>query len=256
MNNLNNEKAPRKSLIDRIKEKSAAKAAHKKEVKEQHDRIVSSLSEAEYRDFKLEKMRYFENSLSHKLGYAGILFSVIAMFFALNTVSPVYFLNGFGTVLAILMNIFILLTGFLTVEKVKNYSIGYSQYMIGLGAICVLRIFWYPLNTIIVYNKLWSDIKNSGETWGNIVNKYNGSLGASIISGTPKRADGTVVLPADQASDIQSITTSGYFSSDCNLRGAVMIVCLVLAAACFIGGGIIGYLKSKKLKDYLESKKN
>ncbi len=216
--------------------------------------IAQSMSEVEYNNFKLEKMRYFDNKISHSLGYVAIVSSMIACFLALNTLSPKAFFNGAGVVLAILANIFILLTGFLTVEKVKNYSISYSKYMIGLGASSIARMFIYPLKTIIEYNKFVSDYK-AGMKWVDLQIKYKSILGASIIEGKP-----TYVVDSNDGV-ISNVTTSGFLTANCNVRAILMITFLAISAACFIAGGVIGYIKSKKLEKYLstlsaEEKKN
>ncbi len=267
MSNIENEnKASKKSFIDRFKEKIEAKKAHKAEVAEQHQRIISSMSEAEYAEMKLEKMRYFDNSISHKLGYAGILCSLIAMFIALNTMSPAYYMGGVGVVIAILMNIAILLTGFLTVEKVKAYSIGYSIYSIVLGGLCVLRIFWFPLSTVRLYNEFWGKIKDTsawdsttqGNKWEVIKGLYQNKLGSSIINGTPVDANGNAISVENLKNDtsiIDHIATEGYLTANGNIRFVIMTLFLAIAAACFISAGVIGYIKSVKLRNYLNSKK-
>lgn len=244
-NNINQEVSSKRELKRKLKE----------ERKAQHEAIIASMSEADYATMQLEKMRYFDNKTSHSLGYVGIVASLLAMFFGLNTMAPAYFLGGVGTILAILMNIFILLTGFLTVEKVKAYSIGYSKYMIGLGVVSVLRIFWYPLSTMTLYNNMISDIK-SGDyaTFTDVANKYNGKLGASILNGTPLDVNGNNC--SSNLADFDHIATAGFFSANGNIRGVVMIILLVISAAAFIAGGIIGYIKSTKLKKYLDSLNN
>lgn len=244
-NNINQEVSSKRELKKKLKEERLA----------QHQAIISSMSEAEYANMQLEKMRYFDNKTSHTLGYVGIGTSLLAMFFALNTMSPAYFLGGVGTVIAILMNIFILLTGFLTVEKVKAYSIGYSKYMIVLGGLSVLRIFWYPLSTMRLYNQMISQIKSGDyQTFGDVTKNFNDKLGASILNGTPLDANGNNC--ANDLSKFDHIATAGYFSANGNIRGIVMIILLVISAASFIAGGIIGYIKAKKLKDYLATLEN
>lgn len=244
-NNINQEVSSKRELKKKLKEERLA----------QHQAIISSMSEAEYANMQLEKMRYFDNKTSHTLGYVGIVTSLLAMFFALNTIDPAYFLGGVGTVIAILMNIFILLTGFLTVEKVKAYSIGYSKYMIVLGGLSVLRIFWYPLSTMRLYNQMISQIKSGDyQTYGEVTSNFNYKLGASIIAGTPLDANGNNCT--NDLSKFDHIATAGYFSANGNIRGIVMIILLAISAASFIAGGIIGYIKAKKLKDYLATLEN
>ncbi|MCR5786802.1 MAG: hypothetical protein K6G28_03805 [Acholeplasmatales bacterium] len=245
-----------------------SKKAQKEENKILRQQIISSMSEAEYKNFQLEKLRYFDNKTSHKLGYVGIICSLIACFLALNSVSPSAFLGGFGVVLAILLNIFILLTGFLTVEKVKAYSIGYSKYMIGLGVVCALRILWYPLTTLVQYGKFVSDAKAGSSTWADLMSRYNSTLGKSLLSGTPIDQNGNVIsnntilnnklVPVDERIILDHVNTTGYLTANYTIRGLLMILFLGVAAACFIIGGLIGLKKSIMLKKYLTSldKKN
>jgi hypothetical protein len=228
------------------------KKEQKLENKRLHEQIVSSMSEVEYEQFKLEKLRYFDNKFSHGLGYVGIICSLIACFIALNTLSPSAFLSGIGVVIAILMNIFILLTGFLTVEKVKAYSIGYSRYMIGLGVFCIVRMFWYPLTTLVQYGKMMADNKSGNFTWAQLLEKYGNVLGKSLLSGKPYDAAGNVI-PNDSTALIDHVSTTGYMTANYTVRGIVMIVFLGIAAFCFIYGGYVGLKKSKQLKKYLAS---
>jgi hypothetical protein len=268
MSNLDNENKPsKKSFVDRFKEKRALKAAHKAEVREQHERIISSMSEAEYAEMQDEKMRYFDNKLSHGLGYAGILSSLIAMFIALNTIDPKYYLGGAGVVIAILMNIWILLTGFLTVEKVKTYSKGYSFYMFGLGLFAIVRMFWYPFSTIRLYNQMMGQLRDTaawdtatyGPKYDYIIEQFKYKLGKSIINGTPVDAKGNKIDKsqlADSTTQLDHIATAGFLTANGNIRGIIMIFFLGVAAACFIVGGVTGYMKSVRLRKYLESHKN
>ena len=52
----------------------------------------------------------------------------------------------------------------------------------------------------------------------------------------------------------ESATSShGYFFANGTVRGVFIIIFLVASAALFIAGGVIGYIRSKKLTDYLAS---
>ena len=114
---------------------------------------LNKMSDLEFGKNKVEMMRYRENSLSYKLGMAGIGCSVLACFFCLNAFNP----KNVTTLLAIMLNIVVLLGGFLSVEKSKSYSMKGSIALIVFGGVCVARIFWIPLLLIIHYNAYKAD---------------------------------------------------------------------------------------------------
>ena len=127
----------------------------------------------------------------------------------------------------IILNVFILLFGFLCCEKAKTYQVRGSFYLIGLGVINFLRILWIPLQ-LITYGNLY---KNGDLAQQEAAKDF---LGKTIVN-----TDGQVNwLPAD-----------GTF------RGLMAIILLVLAGVFMIVGGIIGFLKAKKLSAYLDSLK-
>ena len=79
---------------------------------------LNKMSDLEFGKNQVEMMRYRDNSLSYKLGLGGLAFSVLAAFFCLNGFNP----TSFTTLIAIMLNIVILLGGFLGIEKTKSYS--------------------------------------------------------------------------------------------------------------------------------------
>lgn len=160
-----------------------------------------------------EMLRYKSNSLSYKLGMLAILMSIMAAFISLNSVAW-----NFVVIIKILMNIVILLFGFLSIEKVKSYSKEYSFVLIGMGAVCVLRIFWYPLLIMIDYGKYLQDSTNTG------------ILGPTVT--------GTYLQNS-------YLPMSGYF------RGIAAIIFLGLAAAAFIASGIVGLIKAKQYSEFM-----
>ncbi len=232
--------------LEALKQKKReAKGPSKKEIKEinakQKAAIIASMSEAEYENMQLQKMRYMTNAISYKLGYLGIACSLIAGFIALNSIAPGYFLHGFGVVIAILLNIIVLLAGFLSAEKVKTYSLGYSKFMIGLGAVCILRMFWYPRALISLYSQVLSRAKE-GITYDVIQSEFTDKLGNSML-GLVTDADGVAV----------GFKTTSYLTANGYTRGIIIIVFLAIAAAAFICSGVIGVKKSKQLHSYLET---
>ncbi len=108
----------------------------------ENNNSLDSVSDLENSKNKVEMMRYRPNSLSYMLGFLAILCSVMGAFVALNSMA----VNKPLVLVKILLNIAILLVGFLCCEKSKAYSMQGSIALIVLGAICALRIFWVPLN--------------------------------------------------------------------------------------------------------------
>ncbi|MBD5390461.1 hypothetical protein HDR67_00395 [bacterium] len=161
-----------------------------------------------------EMMRYRTNSLSYKLGMLAIVFSILAAFLVLNSLAW-----DFTVVIKILMNIVILLFGFLSIEKVKAYSKEYSMVLIGIGVVCGLRIFWGPLTLIVDYTRYLS----SGKT-------VTGKLGPTITGSYVRNA---------------YLWMDGYF------RGITSMVLLGCAAACFILAGVIGIAKAQKYAKFM-----
>lgn len=105
---------------------------------------LDSVSELENSKNKLEMMRYRANGLSYMLGLMAILVSVFAAFISMNSMS----VNRPVVLIKILLNVVILLGGFLAVEKTKAYSKYGSIALIVFGVICVGRMFWIPLHLI------------------------------------------------------------------------------------------------------------
>ena len=168
-------------------------------------------------DMQGEMMRYRTNSSSYKYGMLAIAFSVLAAFISLNSIKW----TTFDVIIKILGNIVILLFGFLSVEKVKAYNKSYSYVLMAFGAVCIGRIFWFPLMLITDYTAY---LANNLET---------GRLGATIVGDAMANS----YLPQ-----------SGY------VRAIIAIVFLVLSAFFFILSGIIAYIKSVRYQQYMQGK--
>ena len=184
--------------------------------------------EAEYDFDKREMMRYRTNGASYKLGLGGMAFSMLGAFICLNSMNP----NSFQVILIILLNVVILLGGFLAAEKVKAYAKGGAIAQLVFGGICALRIFYIPLIIFINYSRYMS-AREAGDTAAQDAAKEY--LGATIISKYEGRV-ANAYLPA-----------SGYF------RSVSAMIFFALAAACFIAAGLIGLKKSKTLESYMNS---
>ena len=183
-----------------------------------------------------EKLRYNNNSLSYKLGLGALVCSITALAVKENNKD---------------IHILILLIGFLCCEKVKTYKINYSYIMLGLGGVCAARIFWFPLKSIIYWNKFVSDLGGSASKcyksdYSASATKYANELGASVLGKFV--ADGS-----DATGEYGHISTAGFLVANGNVRGIVMIILLAAAATMFILSALICIKKSKDLNGYLES---
>lgn len=204
------------------------------------DAIKNSMTPEEYENFELEKMRYNTNKLSYNLGLGAVALSVAAMFISLNSLDPDMSGHGYLTVLKILMNIVILLFGFLSCEKVKVYDQKYSVNMYVFAGVCFARIFWYPLNIIRYWAGFKSLIAQNGGTldaYNVAVTEYADKLGSSMIG---KFVDG-------------SVKSTGYLTANGYVRGIVLIVLLGCAGAMFLVSGLVNARRSAKLNKYLDS---
>ena len=190
---------------------------------------LNQMSDLEHDKNQLEMMRYRENHLSYNIGIIGIFASLLACFISLNSTNPITAV----VVIKVLLNIIILLGGFLCIEKAKAYSKQGSIGLMVFGGICFARIFWIPLQLLTYFPK-YMDFVNKKTT----DNSYEKYLGKTVTSAYAATSGSYRWLPA-----------SGTF------RGIFAIVLLVLAAATFIAAGVIGYIRSKKLNTYLDSLK-
>ncbi len=190
---------------------------------------LNQMSDLEHDKNQLEMMRYRENRLSYNIGIIGIFASLIACFVCLNSTNPITAV----VVVKVLLNIVILLGGFLCIEKAKAYSKNGSIALMVFGGICFARIFWIPLQ-LLKYFPMYKDFINKASTdtsW----EKY---LGKTITSAYVEGGGSYKWLPAD-----------GTF------RAILAIVLLLVAAGTFIAAGVIGFIRSKKLNTYLDSLK-
>ena len=105
---------------------------------------------------KKDRMRFTKNSLSATLCYIAILFNVFYFVNIYSTdVGTYYYTIQIGA--SVVYNLLFLLFTFLCSEGVKGYSKGYSIFLLGIGAMQLVRIFGIPMkahNTIISLNKV------------------------------------------------------------------------------------------------------
>ena len=104
-------------------------------------------------NIKIELMRYRKNGLSYTFGLIALITSVVASFIGLNSLA-----YNFTTLIKILLNIAILLFGFLFSEQAKTYNKKGSLYLIMLGAICALRILWAPRILLFGTPEQWGQV--------------------------------------------------------------------------------------------------
>ena len=195
----------------------------------ENNNSLNQMSDLEHDKNELEMMRYRENHLSYNIGIIGIFASLAACFVCLNSTNPVTAV----VVAKVMMNIIILLGGFLCIEKAKAYSKNASIALIVFGGVCVARIFWIPLQLITYFAKYQDFL--AGKTTDTTYENY---LGKTITTAYSQSTDAYRWLPAN-----------GTF------RGIFAIVLLLIAAAAFITAGVFGYIRSKKLSTYLDSLK-
>lgn len=167
-------------------------------------------------DMQGQMMRYRNNGFAYKLGMLAIAFSVLGAFICLNS-----YKWDLTVIIKILGNIVILLFGFLSIEKVKSYSLKYSYILIGIGGLCVARIFWIPLRLITLYAQFQADPTDAEAT------KY---LGPAVIGDSKVNA---------------------YLPQSGTIRGIMAIVLIALAATCFIVAGVQGAMKAKRYAEYM-----
>ena len=109
-----------------------------------------------------DRMRFTKNTLSSTLCYIAILFNVLYFANLYSTDVGNYFYN-IKIGMSVVYNLLFLLFTFLCSEGVKNYSKGYSIFLLAIGAMQIVRIFEIPMkahNTIVSVNKVETQVMN------------------------------------------------------------------------------------------------
>lgn len=185
-----------------------------------------AMSDLEITKNSVEMLRYRNNKLAYAFGIGGVAASLFAAFICMNSMNP----SNFLVIFKIILNVFILLFGFLCCEKAKTYQVRGSFYLIGLGVICFLRILWIPLQLITKYHD-WQAAVDSGDVAAQqAAEEY---LGATVIN----------------SNQVAWLPNAG------DVRGLIAIGLLVVAGVLMIVGGVLGFMKAKKLAAYLDSLK-
>lgn len=105
---------------------------------------------------KKDRMRFTKNTSSSTLCYIAIFFNVLYFANIYSTDVGNYFYK-IDIGLSVVYNLLFLLFTFLCSEGVKNYSKGYSIFLLIIGAMQVVRIFGIPMdahNTVLSINKV------------------------------------------------------------------------------------------------------
>ena len=107
---------------------------------------------------------------------------------------------------------------------------------------------------------MMSDLK-SGVDYSTIISNYSEKLGASFFKAVDANgiqlgasaydSNGQVIYTA---TTFDHFATDGYLTANGTVRGIIMIVLLGISAAAFIASGVIGYIRAKRLHNYLNSK--
>lgn len=207
-------------------------------INEQKERnTLTKMSDLEYSKNDVEMMRYRDNKMAYWFALGGMVFSLLACFMGLNTLTA----STANTMVAIFINIIVLLGGFLAAERTKSYNVNGCIAVIVFGGVSVARIFYYPLLIMINFNTFMGlvdgEIANTlteaeKETY---TNAYN-MLGPSVTS-----------------KYLGKNVSNAFFFPNGNARAITMIVMLSISAGMFIAGGIIGFMRARKLNTYLES---
>ena len=191
---------------------------------------LNKMSDLEYAKNDVEMMRYRANALSSKLGLGAMACSIFGAFICLSSFRP----HDFQIFIIIMLNIVVLLGGFLACEKSKSYSKAGSIAQIVFGAICAVRIFYIPIILIKNY-KDYNDAVKAGQ--------YN----------TAKYKNAVENLGATITAKNSSQFANAFLTPNGTVRGILAMILFAGAAGLFIAAGIIGYLRSQKLNKYLDS---
>lgn len=202
---------------------------------------LDKMSDLEYAKNDTEMMRYRVNGLSNKLGLLAMGCSIFAGLVALNSFQP----RDFQVLVIILINIVILLGGFLACEKVKSYSKNGAIAQVVFGGICVGRMFYIPLLLAIAYSQYLKGFTIDPLDYAT-TEEYNAALSAA-------RGNSTNILAATITNKDSSEYAIAFLPQNGYFRAILIMSLLAISAGAFVAAGLTGYLKAKKLSTYLES---
>lgn len=93
---------------------------------------------------KKDRLRFTKNKLSASLTYLSIVFNCLYFVSIYSSNKGNYYYNWLMGV-SVVCNLLFLLFSFLASEGVKEYKMGYSYLLLGLGALQIGRIFVIPM---------------------------------------------------------------------------------------------------------------
>lgn len=121
---------------------------------------------------KIDRMRFQLNHLSYRLGFLGFLIYIVYVATTLDFI-PKKMTMG----LEIIIDLFFFMILFLGLEKIKNYSVKWSIYVILLGISTLLRVFWHPLVLVNLQLQQYAWISGVSITLAGILITISGIIG-------------------------------------------------------------------------------
>lgn len=203
-------------------------------INEQKERnTLTKMSDLEYSKNDVEMMRYRDNKAAYWFGIGGMAFSMLACFIGLNSMTGA----TFNTMIVIMINIAVLLGGFLACERTKSYSKGGCIALIIYGGVSFARMFYVPLIILINYTTYSNYLAGSPDVTAEQYESAVYYLGPTITA-----HDG-----------INNVSANAFLWSNGYFRGITAMILLAASAALFIVAGVIGFMRSQKLTKYLDS---
>lgn len=208
---------------------------------------LDKMSDLEYAKNDTEMMRYRVNGLSNKLGLLGMGASIFACLVALNSYNPM----DFTVLLIVLINVVILLGGFLACERVKSYVAGGGIALVVFSGISVLRIFWIPLILAFSYKSYLQGFTIDRADFATL-EEYNAKVAetqtVALFGGNCNNYLAATIRNKDSSEyAIAFLPQNGYF------RAIFIATLLAISVGAFLAGGLIGIARAKKLNTYLAS---
>lgn len=198
---------------------------------------LTKLSPEEYEKNQVEMSRYRNNGLTYRLALLGMGTSLFACLIFLNSMTP-----SVHSFIIVMINIVVLLGGFLAAEKAKNYSLKGSIALSVAGGISIIRIV-YPV--ILMY---YSAIYDSNFAKAS-------SSDAEVAKKATAELDKAVKWVGKSITESYSSNKYAYAFLYHNgvFRAVFVMIFLGISAASFIVASVIGIKRSRKLTTYLES---
>jgi hypothetical protein len=192
---------------------------------------LTKLSPEEYEKNQTEMSRYRVNGLTYRLALLGMGTSLFACLVLLNSMAP-----NIHSFIIVMINIVVLLGGFLAAERAKSYSFGGSVALVVFGGVSIARIFYTPIILIWANNKFLDNYKGADD---------------AAVKKTKEAMD--YVGPSITESYYKHQYAFAYLFHNGLFRAIFVMVILGISGAAFISAGIIGMKRSRRLSTYLES---